>query len=202
MERLKRKEVNLLNALYEYEKVDIALGQRLISEENVDHYFEYVDEYQERPIVYLSVHKNASSELVNNIAAQLIDNLDCVVRYYNPLVKKYDSYDVKNADLVIVFPQDFDGKYILGKGTETECGIAVKHSSSLMMCIEPNIVMDILNIEKTEIGAGAKVDWLNTATITETSKGYLLNGIIKGIKKELAGNPRQIYFKEKGVKAI
>ncbi len=195
MKQLEEKKVNLLNALYEYEKISIAEDNTLVTQEETDHYLLYYDEYQKKPIVYLSIHGEASKELVEKFI-KLFKQLNCVVRYYDAKIKKWDSYDIKNADLTVVFPFEHNNEFILGKGTENECNLSMKYDNILVMGTSDITLETFGDITKRELVNGEKVDWLNTAKIENIDVPSSLSFVINRIKENLLTTPRKIYIKE------
>lgn len=194
MEQLKKERVKLLKELYENETMDIAVKVEDVTKEEVDHFLKYFNEYDTKPIVYLSIHGNAERFLVEQYKIQL-EALNCVVRWYDIDVKKYDSYDVKNADIVLVFPHTITNLHVLGRGTETECKIAKKHGCELYAVVNTTEIAEILVIEKTVIDDNAQLDWLDTAKITKISHKNNLNDLVEVINNQLALNLRKIYIK-------
>lgn len=192
MKRLPKEKIELLQSLYKEEKIDDAVN---ITEEEKEHFLQYKDEYGSKPIIYLSIHSKASEKLINSYIDKLI-GLGCIVRFYKK-GDKYDSYQVKNSDLIIMFPYPHKGEFILGKGTESEFNIARKHYRRVVTISSDEMVSDILSIQKYERVEGASVDWLKTAFISEVTSSSSLKDIINSIKVSLSKQPRKIYFKQK-----
>ena len=190
MKQLGKIKIALMHELYEKEIMDKAIDACDVTQEEVDHFLEY----SENPIVYLSIHGNANQEEVESMRKLLI-KLNCVVRSYEKGTK-YDSYMVKNADAVIIFPARVGNLRVLGRGTETEAKIATEHNARLLMALEDDYAADILEIRKTSIAAGDKVDWLDTAKIQNTGWFGPVEEVVKELKEDILKNGRHIYIKE------
>lgn len=200
--QLTKERVEFIHKLLISGEEELAVKENQITREELDHFLKYSDEYGEDLIVYLSVHGKADPELVRETAMGL-ENLSCVVRMYEKGIP-YDSYKVKNSDLIIVFPY-FDrrtGEFILGRGTESEMEVGRSHGSTILACTEPGLFMEILGTEKTSIADGDKVDWLDTARITSLDPPTTIEKYLVEVYTSIFKNGRKIYVKENKITAV
>ena len=190
--RLEDVTVKLLQKAYENESIDILVRSGKVTNAQAEHFLEYVDEYSDKVIVYLSVNGNAKKELFNNIRRVLLDE-GCIVRFHEKGAK-YDKYKLYNADICIILPyEEGTFQYVIGRGNEGEAAKAIEHNLDLYFSIDETNTRQILDTEKIEDSN----DWLATAMISDFSEQIGLIGLIADTHERLKITGRKISIKDK-----
>jgi len=168
----------LTNALNEYKKSVEA--RRSLEEELV--------------VVYLSINKDAPEDSVKKIKAYLDQYEGLSVRWYEE-GSDWDSYVIKNADVIIIIPGIHHFERYLGTGTRREAEIAISHDR-IVILYDPvkELFFEEYNVEKIEGSKDPrKKYWVKPV---EDKVVNSLHNVFQQVREHNKTYGRRVFFKD------